>query len=508
MKKRIVFASLTALGLILVCVFALSSFNKGFATGVSEDFQMDKNTLVKYLGYDETVIIPDNTTVISAAAFEGNSSVKKVVLPKSLKEIGYNAFAEMDNLERIVIPDSVEKIGTSAFANCESLSSIYIGSSVNEIGSSLFAGDDNLKVIEVSEDSKYLTCLDGVLYSADRTVVYEMIPGREKNFYVFPDTVSAISPYAFWGCKNLEHTIVSDKVSAIPAYAFSGATGLKSVTLSFNTKEIQSKAFENCVNLEQIFIPDSVYFIADSAFDGCDKLSILTSALSNAEKYATDKEINAIYSAEYDINLASTLRENYAKEVAEKKAKEEAEAEEKFFDITKDDSLGAAIIVNNEAVVLMDPTKIKLAESTSLNDTGNGYDVVLEENIEDNIIPENLFYLKSDLTEINIPENTKYIGKFAFARSGLKKVVIPENVRSIGFGAFYHCDDLNEVVIPDTVTEIEPQAFEKTAWLNDWYENGESDYLIVGDGILIAYKGNPEDYVKPENVKSVSCDIK
>ena len=170
--------------------------------------------------------------------------------------------------------------------------------------------------------------------------------------------------------------------------------------------------------------------------------------------------------------------------------------------------MGAAIIVNNEAVVLMDPTKIKLAESTSSNDTGNGYDALLEENIEDNIIPENLFYLKSDLTEINIPENTKYIGKFAFARSGLKKVVIPENVRSIGFGAFYHCDDLNEVVIPDTVTEIEPQAFEKTAWLNDWYENGESDYLIVGDGILIAYKGNPEDYVKPENVKSVSCDIK
>ena len=470
---------------------------------------MDKNTLVKYLGYDETVIIPSNTTVISAAAFEGNSSVKKVVLPNSLTEIGYNAFAEMDNLERIIIPDSVEKIGASAFANCSSLSSIYFGSSVKEIGSSLFAGDDNLKVIEVSDDSKYLTCLDGVLYSADRTVVYEMIPGREKNFYVFPDTVSAISPYAFWGCKNLEHTIVSDKVSAIPAYAFSGATGLKSVTLSFNTKQIDSKAFENCINLEQIFIPDSVAFISDSAFDGCEKLSVLTNALSNAEKYAIDNEINIIYSAEYDINLASTLREKYAKEIAEKKALEEAAAEEKFFDISKDDSLGAAIIVNNEAVVLMDPQKIKLVEnSNSSGSSEPGFEDILLENIEDNIIPENLFYLKSDLTEIEIPENTKYIGKFAFARTGLKKVVIPENVRSIGFGAFYHCDDLSEVVIPDTVTEIEPQAFEKTAWLNDWYENGESDYLIVGDGILIAYKGAPEDYVKPENVKSVSCDIK
>ena len=63
------------------------------------------------------------------------------------------------------------------------------------------------------------------------------------------------------------------------------------------------------------------------------------------------------------------------------------------------------------------------------------------------------------------------------------------------------------MVIPDTVSQIEPQAFEKTAWLEDWYENGESDYLIVGDGILIAYKGSKEDYVRPDNVKSIACDI-
>lgn len=511
MNKKFVFASLTALGLVLVCVFALSSFNKGSATGVSEDFQMDKNTLVKYLGTDENVVIPKNTTVISSAAFEGNPSVKKVVLPDGLTEIGYNAFAEMDNLERIIIPDSVEKLGTSAFANCSSLSSIYIGAGVKEIGSSLFAGDNNLKTIEVSENSKYLTCLDGILYSADRTVVYEMIPGREKNFYVFPDTVSAISPYAFWGCENLEHVIVSDNITAIPAYSFSGATGLKSVVLSFNTKEIGGKAFENCVNLEQVYIPDSVNFIDNSAFDGCTKLAVLTNALSNAEKFATDKEIEVIYNAKYELNLASSLRDRYAKEIAEKNAAKEKEEEEKFFDISKDDSLGAAIIVNNEAVVLMDPNKIKLADpsdSSSVNTPVNaGYDDILKSNIEDNIIPENLFYLKTDLKEITIPEDTKYIGKFAFARTGLEKVVIPENVRSIGFGAFYHCDDLKEVMIPDTVTEIEPQAFEKTAWLNDWYENGESDYLVVGDGILIAYKGSKEDYVKPENVKSVSCDI-
>ena len=509
MKKKSVFAIASVLFVILACGIVSGTYFIGKAVTISEDFQMDKNTLVKYYGKDETCIVPDGTKVIASAAFEGNKDVKKVVLPSGLEEIDYNAFAEMENLERIIVPDSVNKIGASAFANCNNLSSVYLGKNVSELGSCIFAGCDKLDTVEVSEDNKYITCVDGIVYSADRTVLYEMLPGRDKNFYVFPDTVAAISPYAFWGCEKLEHTIVSDSVLVIPPYAFSNAKGLKSVTLSFNTKEISLKAFENCVSLEQVYIPDSIEKINDSAFDGCPKLSLYANALSEGEKFAESKEINVIYSPKYDLNYATTLRESYAKEQSEDRKKEaEKEEEEAFFDISKDDSLGAAIVVNNEAVVLMDPHKIQLA-SPSENSTPNeaDFNFILKENMDNYIIPENLFYLKSDLTDIVIPEETKYIGKFAFARTGLKRVEIPKNVVSIGFGAFYHCDELKEVVIPDTVTEIEPQAFEKTAWLEDWYENGENDYLIVGDGILIAYKGAKEDYVKPENVKSVSCDI-
>ena len=508
-KKAVIFIILIFTAILSLGI-ALSSVIKGKAVSISEDFQMDKNTLVKYYGTDETCIIPEGTKVIASAAFEGNSNIKKVVIPKSVEEIGYNAFAEMSNLERIIIPDSVSKIGASAFANCEKLTTVYLGSNVSEIGSCPFAGCISLKEIEVSENNKYLTCVDDVLYSADRKVLYEMIPGREKNFYVFPDTVSAISPYAFWGCDNLEHTIVSDNVLVIPPYAFSGAKGLKSVTLSFNTKEISLKAFENCESLEQVYVPDSITFINDSAFDGCPKVSIYATALSTGETYALNKDIKVIYEPIYDLNYATTIRNQYAKEQSEKAKKAAEEEEEKFFDISKDDSLGAAIVVNDQAVVLMDPHKIQLATPSDKQDSNVSeadFNFILNSNMENHVIPENLFYLKSDLTEITIPEDTKYIGKFSFARTGLKSVTIPDGVRSIGFGAFYHCDDLKDVVIPDSVTEIEPQAFEKTAWLEDWYENGESDYLIVGDGILIAYKGDPDEYVKPENVKSVSCDI-
>ncbi|MCR4649780.1 MAG: leucine-rich repeat domain-containing protein [Lachnospiraceae bacterium] len=509
MNKKVFFTILSSVGILLAGGIALATYTVGRADTVSEDFQMEKNTLVKYYGKDETCVIPESTKKIASAAFEGNDSVKKIVIPKGVEEIGYNAFAEMSSLERVIIPDNVTKLGASAFANCENLKEVYIGASLCEIGSCPFAGCESLTDLEVSDNNKYLTSIDNILYSADRTVLYEMVPSREKNFYVFPDSVSAISPYAFWGCDNLEHTIVSDSVKVIPPYAFSGAHNLKSVTLSFNTQEISLKAFENCEKLEQVYIPDSVTFISDSAFDGCPKVSLYVSALSQGEKYAQNKELNTIYEPKYDLNLASVLRNEYAADASEKRNEAAKEEEEIYFDISKDDSLGAAIVVNNEAVVLMDPYKIQIQKNASSdnNEAETDFNAILTSNMDNNIIPENLFYLKSDLTEISIPENTKYIGKFAFSRTGLKKVVIPEGVRSVGFGAFYHCDDLSEVIIPDSVTEIEPQAFEKTAWMEEWYKNGESDYLIVGDGILIAYKGKKEDYVKPENVKSVSCDI-
>ena len=69
---------------------------------------------------------------------------------------------------------------------------------------------------------------------------------------------------------------------------------------------------------------------------------------------------------------------------------------------------------------------------------------------------------------------------------------------------------------------IVPHNMPKEIWITDTtFRDGQQsrapysteqivtiyDYLIVGDGILIAYKGKKEDYVRPENVKSVSCDI-
>ncbi|MBR6605080.1 MAG: leucine-rich repeat domain-containing protein [Prevotella sp.] len=115
------------------------------------------------------------------------------------------------------------------------------------------------------------------------------------------------------------------------------------------------------------------------------------------------------------------------------------------------------------------------------------------------------YYGDTDLYTYTIPENITQIGDFAFARSNLNSINIPKGVNTIGYAAFYHCDNLKEISIPDSITWIEPSAFSHTGWLDAWASNpATDDFLIVGDNILIAYKGNQKYVEIPDGVETIA----
>ena len=130
---------------------------------------------------------------------------------------------------------------------------------------------------------------------------------------------------------------------------------------------------------------------------------------------------------------------------------------------------------------------------------------------KDDSIAQRKFYKQKDLTETKIEENIKTIGRLAYAESGLKSVVIPENVTEIEYGAFMSCANLKDVTIPDTVSAIGTKAFEGTPWLKDWRDgtsdSEDGDFLIVGDGILLAYRGSAEHVEIPDSVKQIGSEV-
>lgn len=499
MKKKHIFTMFAIILLVLAFSFLLSARQTGLAGSEKEAFQMDGTTLVKYMGSSEVVYVPDSVRVIGYGAFENNDSIKKVVLPSRLETIEYNAFTECDNLLEIDIPDSVTYIGSAAFANCKSLCDVSIGKGVEELGSGIFAGCTSLVDVEVSEKSTTLTCLDGVLMSADRTYIYQMLPGREEPFYIMNERVEEIGQYAFWGCENLEHVILSDQIEVISPYAFSNASDLKTVSMSFAVKEIGMKAFEDCVSLEQIYIPDSVLKIHNTAFDGCDSLKFYTAEGTYGSKYAKENSIAETTTPIYSLSYAEDVKKEYYDKIKEEKEKSEQAANAPVQITNGPDVMGYTTVVGNNAVILMDS-----AQGTVISGSGAETNDKLQEMCLTGRIEENAFYCDKTLEDVVIPDGVEEIGKFAFARSSVTGVDIPEGTTRIEYAAFYHCDDLSDVEIPSTVTYVGGNAFEHTKWLDDWYTNGEDDYLIVGDGVLLAYKGEADDYVRPANVKYVA----
>ena len=90
--------------------------------------------------------------------------------------------------------------------------------------------------------------------------------------------------------------------------------------------------------------------------------------------------------------------------------------------------------------------------------SGTDTDIVIPQSIDGKMVTSignYAFYVCNDLTSITIPEGVTSIGEDAFwGCSGLTSISIPEGVTSIGDCAFYNCSGLTSINIPNSVTSI------------------------------------------------------
>ncbi|MCI8527953.1 MAG: leucine-rich repeat domain-containing protein [Lachnospiraceae bacterium] len=321
---------------------------------------------------------------------------------------------------------------------------------------------------------------------------------------VIPNSVKRIDPYAFWGCNNLDTVVLGQGLTEVGDYAFAGCKGLKQMTIPSNVNSIGIQAFGDCVNMTDISIPPETVKIHETSFNGCEQLTIHGEEHSVAAEYAEAFQERQKEKAEFEDTMG--LKPSVTEAPVETPIPTEAPVVESL--------VGSTQIVGNRAVFLIDGQGLPVydglpeSETPPLGDMMGSGNIPKYTVIDEQMIADHAYYSSIGLGNLMLPDGIGEIGEFSFARSSLTALLVPDGVEKIDYGAFYHCDLLEHVTLPDTIMSVEPKAFSYTPWVENFLSGntGEGDFLIEG-GVLIAYRGNFSNVTIPDGVRVIAAEV-
>ena len=126
---------------------------------------------------------------------------------------------------------------------------------------------------------------------------------------------------------------------------------------------------------------------------------------------------------------------------------------------------------------------------------GNSAEVTIPDGVIE--IGEYAFYNCEKLKKINIPNKVEKIGFWSFRHTGLTSVTIPNSVKKVDFAAFACCKNLRNVKILNDETCIMPDTFCGCPKLAD--ENG----FIIVKNVLWDYYGTDSEVTVPSGVRII-----
>ncbi len=183
-----------------------------------------------------SVVIPNSVTEIGEGAFKNFGGLGKIDLPKSLKKIGKEAFSGCSLLTEISIPEgityienstfaasglksikfpnSVKSIGDDAFSALYELENVTFSAGLENVSSTAFTGCSGMNAYNVVDENPYLTTVDGVLFSKDKTALLAYPYGKTDKSYTVPEGTKSVEDYAILN-SNLESVTLPSSIESL-----------------------------------------------------------------------------------------------------------------------------------------------------------------------------------------------------------------------------------------------------------------------------------------------------
>lgn len=457
--------------------------------------------------------------IISSGAFHHRSELTKIELPETIEYIGDYAFTQCINLEEIKLPKNLKFIGDCAFLGAKRLKIITGGDNITHIGCSALYATEWLN-----------TQTDDFIILGK--VVYKY-RGKQKSI-VLPENVSILGSYSFrntgikeidlsrienieegcfFGCKKL-FVVKNYANSNINSFVFYDCSSL--YNLDIKITKTGKYAFYNCFELKEVIVYNAEF--GTGTFENCNSLTTVTGSITIAEKCAfyktslTQADLKnikfvgefAFYSTQFNEILLKKIQKIGRHAFANIRKLHEVYLQSQAI-------LGEGIFygsdnINNAEVFGKYPFTYYFDKKTNIEkilvygdccdnfcrDNGTLKEVI----IFNGKIGNWAFYNNTNLTVVKL-KKCNGIGAWAFAHcNNLKNILMPESIKHVGMNAFRYCRKL---------TKIELQSSECVTFdANAFYSTAETKEIFVRDKKSYLSNPNWQEYKDKLKVSNLS----
>ncbi|MDE7325131.1 MAG: leucine-rich repeat domain-containing protein, partial [Lachnospiraceae bacterium] len=222
-------------------------------------FRLCGTVLLKYLGNESRVAVPDGVTAIAEEAFAGKEEIDRILLPDSLLSIGAGAFRGCLLLQTIVLPPAIKRIGAGAFENCVKLLRISLPETIGKIEEMTFRHCRKLK--QVNFGAGLLEIGEQAFYGC-----------ASLTEIVLPDGLLEIGAMAFYRCRKLSGIELPASLKRVGNLAFAQG-GVEKAHVFCGCEGFGTGLFSDCTHLNTLCLHKGVRHIPDKMASGCGALS-------------------------------------------------------------------------------------------------------------------------------------------------------------------------------------------------------------------------------------------
>lgn len=435
-----------------------------------------------------------------------------------------NAFTENKDLQSIKFPDTVNFVAPYSFYKCSALKTVEFGAELWQLDEHCFGFCKSLTEIDLSKTKLYtinqsafsacyelskvtfpdtLQCFGNECFDACNKLCEIELP-KETNFLgarfisgtsitslVIPKTIGENrATEALEGAKQLKTVTLEDGITFVPEGLFQDTESLETINIPNTVTKICKNAFHSSNIPNNLVLPDTITYIGEAAFKDVvlptgfklpDSVTTLASYAFQSSKFLSTLELPK--------NLTNIAYRAFRGAILYN-IKLELPFTLKI--IGQEAFSGCDVL---EIIINSDLENAEYAFDNYWNDTARIEKVIFSENVTS--IPYRIL-MNSEIKEVVIPNTVTTINADAFAKSTITEINLSENLTYLGTGVF-EGSSLKNIVVPNSIKIIKNGTFASCINL---------DSVTIGNEVTTieqeAFQGSSiEKFVMPDSVVTV-----